>query len=386
MKLEPNYYNHFQDDSSQNNVSLEKPSTTNSTSLSPLTISDETIKALIYWLAADLVSQWRTQPAERWDIATVFQSLDPQLKLNSSDFTLANSLLLNSLARSHTSYASFLADIAQSYQNNFQDRFNDISNKGVIKRLIPATAALTKFLIESTQKCEQQLEANFELVATKAHQNIEILFCILKDSGTDVAIDYLVSLVQEIENLIKDYEARSLEYEYLMQSSKQSFRNLSSQLSPLWQHDKKGKADSALNALFLDYKLQIESQLYNVARQVLRVIKEKIEQYVNSLSTVDRWLSELQGYFSLQYPLEPVNPSLLRDLSERIDPITFKSQIESWAELPLYEWSTLDETRTMHLKEQILIRVQHVCWSYYTEALLIKSKLSNSNFLKSVDS
>ena len=99
MKLEPNYYNHFQDDSSQNNVSLEKPSTTNSTSLSRLTISDETIKALIYWLAADLVSQWRTQPAERWDIATVFQSLDPQLKLNSSDFTLANSLLLNSLAR-----------------------------------------------------------------------------------------------------------------------------------------------------------------------------------------------------------------------------------------------------------------------------------------------
>ena len=88
----------------------------------------------------------------------------------------------------------------------------------------------------------------------------------------------------------------------------------------------------------------------------------------------------------MQYPLEPVNPSLLRDLSQRIDPITFKSQIESWAELPLYEWSTLDETRTMHLKEQILIRVQHVCWSYYTEALLIKSKLSNSNFLKSVDS
>ena len=386
MKLEPNYYNHFQDDSSQNNVSLEKPSTTNSTSLSRLTISDETIKALIYWLAADLVSQWRTQPAEICDIATVFQELDPQLKLDSSDFTLANSLLLNSLARSHTSYASFLTDIAQSYQNNFQERFNDISNKGVIKRLIPATAALTKFLIESTQKCEQQLEANFELVATKAHQNIEILFCILKDSGTDVAIDYLVSMVQEIENLIKDYEVRSLEYDYLIQSSKQSFRNLSSQLSQWWQPDKKGKADSALNALFLDYKLQLESQLYNVARQVLRVIKEKIEQYVNSLSTVDRWLSELQGYFSLQYPLEPVNPSLLRDLSERIDPITFKSQIESWAELPLYEWSTLDETRTMHLKEQILIQVQHVCWSYYTEALLIKSKLSNSSFLKSIDS
>jgi len=386
MKLEQNYYNHFQDDSSQNNVSLEKTSTTDSTSFSPLTISDETIKALIYWLAADLVSQWRTQPAERWDIATVFQELDPQLKPDSPDFILANSLLLNSLARSQTSYASFLADLAQSYQNNFQDRFNDISNKGVIKRLIPATADLTKFLIESAQKCEQQLEANFELVATKAHQNIEILFCILKDAGTDVAIDYLVSLVQEIENLIKDYEVRSLEYDYLIQSSKQSFRNLSSQLSQWWQPDKKGKADSALNALFLDYKLQIESQLYNVARQVLRVIKEKIEQYVNSLSTVDRWLSELQGYFSLQYPLEPVNPSLLRDLSERIDPIMFKSQIESWAELPLYEWNTLDETRTMHLKAQILIRVQHVCWSYYTEVLLIKSKLSNSNFLKSVES
>lgn len=143
MKLEPNYYNHFQDDSSQNNVSLEKPSTTNSTSLSPLTISDETIKALIYWLAVDLVSQWRTQPAERWDIATVFQELDPQLKPDSPDFILANSLLLNSLARSHTSYASFLADLAQSYRENFQERFNDISNDGVIKRLIPGTGLLT---------------------------------------------------------------------------------------------------------------------------------------------------------------------------------------------------------------------------------------------------
>ncbi|HCF26786.1 MAG TPA: hypothetical protein DEV81_06160 [Cyanobacteria bacterium UBA11049] len=97
-------------------------------------------------------------------------------------------------------------------------------------------------------------------------------------------------------------------------------------------------------------------------------------------------VSELQGWFNLQYPLEPVNPHFLKDLSDRIDPIVFKSQIESWAELSLYEWNSLDETQTMHLKEQILIQLQQVCWQHYTESLLIKEKLSNSNFLKIVES
>lgn len=386
MKLEPNYYNHSQSFPTGENVSLDSLNTTNNTSYSPLTISDEIIKARIYWLAADLVSHWRTQPSERWDIATVFQELDPQLKADSSDFSFTSSSLLNSLASSPTSYVSWLAEFTQSYQNNFDECFNSISNDGVIKRLIPATVELTKLMIESTQKCSLQLEVNFELVATKAHQNIEVLFCILKDSGTSVALDYLVSLIHDLEKVIKDYVAQCQEYDYLIQSSKQSFRNLSSHLSQWWQPGKRVKADSALNALFLSHKLQIESQLYNAACQILRMMKEKIEQYVNVLSTADRWLSELQGWFNLQYPLEPVNPDFLKDLSDRIDLIVFKSQIESWADLSLYEWNSLDETRTMHLKEQILIRLQQVCWQHYTESLLIKEKLSNSNFLKIVES
>lgn len=235
---------------------------------------------------------------------------------------------------------------------------------------------------ESTQECLRQLKINFELVETKAHEDLQVHFYFLRSYGTDTAINSLIDLIQELELLIKNYESQCQEYENLIKSSRQSFENLSSQLSRWWQFDKKQKATSTLNALFLSYKLQLELQLFAAGCQVLKKLKFQVEEYTNSVSTIDRWLSELQEWFNLQYPLEPVNPTLLKDLSYRIDPIKLKKEIEDWAELPLYEWNSLDEIRTTHLKEQILIRLQQVCWSHYNEALFVKEKLSNSNFLK----
>lgn len=376
------YHSQSDDILNEDNLGIQKINSTTDPSFSQIAITDETIKARIYWLAADLVSQWRSLPAERWDLSTIFQDLNPERTENLPEFNFTSSLLLNSLANSKINCSSLVVNLEKNYREFFSNQFNYFNSNNVTVWLVPATVDVTKFLIESTQKCLQQLEDNFELITTQAHQKLELHFLFLQSFGTDAAIESLLFLIQELEVLIKNYSSYSQEYESLIESSKQSFRNLSSQLSKWWIANKKHKASSALNALFLSYKLQLEVQINNAGHQLLIILKERIEKYIDSLSTIDRWLSELQGWFSLQYPLEPINPSLLRDLTYRIDPMIFKEEIEKWAKLPLCEWNTLNEAQNFQLKEQILIRLQQVCWEHYTEALLVIEKLRDNKFMK----
>lgn len=361
----------------ENNAELSKLNNVD-TSITQHTISEEIIKARIYWLAADLVSQWRSLPAERWDLETVFQEFNPELKEGISEFTLSTSLLLNCLAYSKTSYSSLLVEL----EKNYSEQFNLLKNRGIVKTLVPVTVDITNFLLVSTEKCIQELQDNFESVTTKAYQNLEIHFYYLRDFGTNSVMDCMVFLIQELENLIKEYELKCQFYEDLIASSKQSFNNLSLQLLKWRPFSIKPTVESVFNALFVSYKLQLELKLYGAACQLLKMLKERVDKYTDSVAIIDKWLSELQSWFSLQYPLEPVNPTLLKDLSYRVEPILFRKEIEEYINLTLYEWNSLDETQLKDLKEQILSRVQLVCWEHYQESLLIKEKLSNRSFMK----
>lgn len=84
----------------------------------------------------------------------------------------------------------------------------------------------------------------------------------------------------------------------------------------------------------------------------------------------------------MQYPLEPVNPTLLKDLTYRVDPLGFKKELEEYIGLSLDEWNSLDEAILKDLKSQILSRIQLVCLEHYQESLLIKEKLSHRTFMQ----
>lgn len=293
--MEIQNYNQNGNSSDQSSTNLLKINKIEETGLSPNSISEEIIKARIYWLAADLVSQWRSLPAERWDLETIFQELNPELKESSANFTLTHSLLINCLAYSQNSYRSLLVEIEESYSQ----QFGYLKNQDKVKLLIPATVDITKFLNTSIEECTKQLQNNFESVTTNAYQKLEMHFYYLRDFGTDSVIDCTVLLMQELELLIKKYESDCQIYEDLIDSSKQSFNNLSFQLLEKFKwlmqiFSKKPTVDEVFYALFMSYKLQFELKLFSAGYQLLKMLKERVDKYIDSVSTIDRWLSELQ--------------------------------------------------------------------------------------------
>lgn len=377
---------YYENESSTNNNHLENLTITNSSS--SLAIAPETIEAWVYWLAADVVGRWRSLPVEKCDLATIFAEVNPQLIENSPGFTSTSSLLLISLVSklSYNVHTSLLVEIEKKYQEKIKEQFNYLNDSQIVEKLILAIADITKLLVDLSQEFSQQLKINFDTVTTKAYQNLQIYFYHLKDFGTDTAIDDLTCLILEIEKLIKNYESRYQEYELLAESSQYSFIKLSSELSQWWVYKKKEKATLVLNALFLSYKLRMESKVYKASYEILIKLKEDVETHIITVATIDRWLSDLQAWFLLAYPLEPASPNLLKDLSNRIDSVKFQQQIEHNVNVSLYEWSSLDENRVKFLKENILSQLQAVCLNHYKQSLLITEKLSNSNFMKNFDS
>ncbi len=108
----------------ENQSNSKNLQTVSNTTPEDFTVAPTTIKAWQHWLAAELVSQWRSLPTEEWPLATIFQELNPTLTRN-------NSLLLDALAKSNTGNGSFVDDLNIEAQKLYQQQIKYF-NKNVI--------------------------------------------------------------------------------------------------------------------------------------------------------------------------------------------------------------------------------------------------------------
>lgn len=342
------------------------------------TIAPTTIKAWQHWLAAELVSQWRSNPTEEWSLATIFQELNPSLTRN-------NSPLLDALAKSNTGNGSFVDDLNIEAQKLYQQQIKCFNNNGIFKWLIPATAKIANHLTKSISCYQSQLGINLDNLRSSLHQKLQIYFYLLKSAGTKTTFAQLIHLSEELQSLAKEYELYWQECLYKSNASQHSFENLSAQISHLLEFSKQQKADAALNALRLTYQYQLQGQLYNVASQLLKELETQVQQHLLILTQVDLYLDHLQFWYAQQYPLSPVPADFLKHyLSPRINALEFLSGIEQWLGSSRYEWVNLDESESGHLKQEILIRLQPVCWDFYTECFQVRKKLTSSDFTNGV--
>lgn len=377
MPSSPEEYNSVQlywDKNQKNSLnSLSLNTSANSNALE-LTISSTTIDAWQYFLAAYLVSQWRCIPTEDWTLATIFQELNPSLTRN-------NSALLDALVKSNAGSGSFLDGFSTKFEEIELKQVKTFSNHEVLKWLVPATANLTSYLTKSISSYQKQLEINLENLRPLLHQKLHIYFYILKSAGTKTAFMRLNILSEKLHSLAKKYEWQWQECLYKSNASQQSFENLSAQLSRLWEFSKQQKAESALHALHLTYQYQLSGQLYNVATGLIRELETQVQQHILILTEIDLYLNQLQSKYAQQYPLSPLKADFLKHyLFPRINAVEFLEKIEQWIGRSFYEWVNLDEIESLRLKQEILIRLQPVCWDFYNECSLVEPKLNSSDF------
>lgn len=362
-----------------NHIYPSSLSASTSNSLSEVTLAHPIVKSWLYWLGAELVSQWRTLPIEEWSLATIFQELNPEL-------TCANSLLLDALAQSKTEHGSIVAQLELEYKEIHQQQFKYFTNSGVVKSLIPLTASLVDSLTKRTQKSLNQLEVNVDSLRTTIHKKLHLYFYLLRSAGTKTAFASVDCLSDSLQDLYKKYEWQWQEYLYKSNASRHSFENLSAQITQWWQVSKQQKADSLLNALKLTYKFQLEGQLCLAAYQLLKELDAQIQEHILILSEVDLWLAQLQSWFVQQYPLDPVPADFLKQyLSPRINASQFLEEIEQWTGISRYQWVSLDQNELSRLKSEILIRLEPKCFEFYSECFQVNKKLTNNDLLKNSD-
>lgn len=331
------------------------------------------IKSWLYWLGADIVSQWRTLPIEDWSVSTIFHEVNPQL-------IGTNSLLLTALAQSKDNHGSILAAIDLEYQEIYLHQAKYFNTGGILKWVIPLAANLANVLTKSTQKCLEQLEVNVDNLRTKLHQKQHIYFLLLSSAGTKTAFACLDSLSEQLQSLVKEYEQQWQKFLYKSNANRYSFENLSTQISHWWEFSKQQKVDWALNSLRLTYKYQLEAQLYNVACQLLKELETHTQQHILWVSEVDLWLAQLQSWFVQQYPLDPVPADFLKQyLSPRINAIGLLEEIEKWIDCTRYEWVNLDSNELSRLRAEILMRIQPACWEFYNECFQVSKKLNSTD-------
>lgn len=140
------------------------------------------VKPWLYWLAADVISQWRSLPIEEESFATIFQEVNPKINSDSSP-------LLSALTISKENQNS-IASIDLKYKEICQR--NNTTN--ILKRIISLAEALGSSLTAYTDKCLKQLEANAESIRVNLHQKQQAYFFVLRTAGTKTASACLNSL------------------------------------------------------------------------------------------------------------------------------------------------------------------------------------------------
>lgn len=342
------------------NSSYQKLSTAINTTSVELAIANPLVEAWVYWLAADVVSQWRSLPAEEYSLESIFEELNPELDGEKSN-------LFNALTKTKNNN-SFLEELDKEVEKNYQLPFHYFTNRGIVNCLLPSTERLTNYLTTFLSNCLEQLKDNFDDLQPQLHQKQQAYFYLLKTAGTKITLNYLENLSREYNLLLKRCQLKLQENSDKTNDCKKSFEILSAQVFQWWEFSKQKKAEAVLNALLLSYKYQLLTRVYNVVCELLTQLESQLEQHILIVREVDYYLELLQTSYLKGYALDAVTDNFLKCY---LSPKVNVQEVEKWLDSK-YNFIKLNDNELLHLKQEILIHLKPYCFDFYTECFQLK--------------
>lgn len=340
----------------------------------PLPCSIAQLQDWSYWLATEVIDQWRYQPTTKPSLDSVITKLG----LTPTDNSEMSPLLaaLNS-GIAGTSLSSELAAQITSLRHQYAQvklpptelqAWLDLKVATVSEWFaLPAESAALPL---ETPTCLMQIEANADSQRAKIGLHLQEVLLTSRQSGLHYTLDFLKVLGEKLTSIYTDYEAQRQSYLRRETSAWRAFYNLSAQLqqrtfSPKRQQE---NFEAALQGLLKAYTFKLESELYTQACQLVGGLRQAIHLQAVAIVQANAFLVRLKNKFIQPGVGEPMFAPLLKHhLTQQVDLSKLRWEIEGHVGCPITQWGGLSQTQEAIVRQRLLAWLNPLCLEVYAQ-------------------
>ncbi|OWY66975.1 hypothetical protein B7486_34105 [cyanobacterium TDX16] len=346
----------------------------------PVRLPVPDLKLWSYWLAAQLIAQWRDRSAEQIAVGTILDRLGFIKTENTYPIVTA----LDRMEQGTLISVELVANVKSI------DKFGWQSSDSHIKEWIEQKAA---DLVELTQErtssypadgFRAQLQSNVEAMRSQHQVQMQEFFNSLQHSGSRSVLRVLETLRAIFQRLAEECEAQKQELLQKAMAAERAYSNLKTRIEPRDRQFGRRQTDweAVVEALAKRYYFTFNAEIYDRFGQLVSQLIQQTDDCVASITHTDRSLAILESWFSQQCPQEPIfAPILKQRLEQRVDIIKLLSEIEATVGCPLHQWHSLSWTQTELLCQEILIKLHPVCMEVYIECYQYLLKINRAEIL-----
>jgi hypothetical protein len=340
-----------------------------------------------YWLASEVIAQWRQSPHVDRSIGMTLQNLglsqdgDKNLLLAELDKAPSGERLSSHLL----AYFQFLQVQQQQLQLERTNlhRWIEVTYQELIDRFtyVPPLSSLSATSLSSNYLV--QLQANALVVRSQTLDHLKTNLAGLWHKGPQVFREWLTKLVNTLQEIQTTYETQRQECIKRENSAWKAFQSLYKPstgwrrwLEPFQPVD----WAAVLNALAVSYGYKLESETYTQAVMVVAALIQQVQSYAATVTQTDTMLVQLQNELSAKSNLEPVHVLILRDyLAEHLSIDKLRRDLEGDIGRSLSQWGTSDMLQSSHLLDRVLAHVQPLTLQIYADCCYQAITLCNQD-------
>jgi hypothetical protein len=340
----------------------------------PLPLPIAKLQAWSCWLGAEVIEQWRYQPATETSVDAVLAKLSLIQPENQDSYALLTALNSGSAG---TTLTSELATQITSIRHRYRQQ--KLSHADLQRWLELEIAAISTWFTEQpktaslptgTLTCLMQVQANADALREKMQLHLQEVLVAMRQSGLQVTLQLFKALGERLTGLYQFYEARRQTSLQREGSAWRAFYNLNAQLQ---QHTflsrrRKVDVDAVLQGLLKAYSFKLEAEICTQACQLVGAIKQELHVQSTAMVQANTFLAQIQDRFSQQSGGEPLFAPLLKGyLTQRIDLSRLRREIEGMVGCSITQWGKLRQNQEALVRQQILARLTPLCLEVYAQ-------------------
>ncbi len=339
--------------------------------LSSIPIPLTKLDAWSYWLAAEMIEQWRNLPAKGTAVEEViaefglvrlegeeiplFDQLDQGEEKASISAELA--MRIAGIRHRYSQWQLFHPDVQQWLKQEMETLSNWF-NQLPIPDSSPA----------GSERCLAQLRVNAKAIQSKARLQLKEKLLPLRQAGSRSALEFLKNLGERLTHIYEDYETQLQQCFKQENSAWRAFNSLSAQLQQrtFLPRRQPVEIEAILQALFKAHQFKLDVEMYTQACQIVGGLRQQIYLYAAEIVQADALLSRMRAELLLNCPHEPVfGPVLKKSLATRVDGLKLLRGIERLVGCPLNQCGKLRSGQQALIQRQMLAHLRPLCLEVY---------------------
>jgi hypothetical protein len=325
------------------------------------------------WLAVEVVDQWLHFPSAGISVDVVMA----RLGLAESENKISTLLVALTAGSAGTSVSSELL----SRINSIRDRYSQLnySYTDLQQWLEQENIELSNWFSPPPKTVSLQnaaliglgrVQFNAEALRIKTRLHLKEALASWRQAGLHSTLQFLQALGERLTQIYGGYDRQRQIYKSKEDSAWRAFNNLRTQLQQSSFLSKKRPVtfDVVLHGLLKAYSFKLEAEVYNQACQIVGRLRQEIHLLAFEFLQANDFLNSLKDQFIQNSPSEPfLAPLLKQSLTQRLDSVKFRHEIEGVLRCPLHHWGGLRQSQEAIIRQQILARLNPLCLEVYAQ-------------------